>query len=288
MMRQALAAVAIGALLLATGCSDRRERRDEPPPIPSGLDLADVVLTPAVPLTDAQLQHAATVVERRAEALGIRVEQAAPRDGTVALRLSVRGLGETAEDRVRQLGRQATLTIRPVLALAGLPSGAVYQGRVPPELAAEFAAVDCSRIGDLPPDPADRPVVVCDADGNWKYVLGPAAVDGDDVDRSWSSYSEHSSAGGWQVVLVFTEEGQAAFRELLHRPPDENDNLRTIAFVVRGTVVSAPSVVDRTDLEIRPTIYANITERTADELAGVIDAGPLPATFTVTSYVHVN
>lgn len=287
-MRKALAAAAVGGVLLTAACSDQRERREEVPPIPSGLDLADVVLTPAAALSAVELQQAAEVVRARAEALGMRVENVEARDGTVEVRLSVRGLGTAAEDRVRQLARRATISVRPVLAMAGLPSGAVYQGVVPPELLAGFTAMDCSRIGELLPDRPTEPEVACDADGNWKYLLGPAALDGDEVERSWASYTDHSGLAGWQVILDLTDEGHKAFQVMLDPSHQVLASTAMIAFVVRGTVVSAPNVVGRFDPSGPVAISANITERTADELAGVIDAGPLPATFTVTSYRYAN
>ncbi|NUU24315.1 MAG: hypothetical protein HOV68_22850 [Streptomycetaceae bacterium] len=295
MIRRSLSAIVLGALL-AAGCADESgdlDRDDVPTPV--GLDLADVVLTPQRPLGKGELQRAADTIRKRAEALGLRVEFTEPRDGAVALRVSVRGLGLAAEERVAQLGRSATVDLRPVLAMAGLPSGAVYEGAVPPDARPAFDALACAGTPvdppAKPPDPPQSTTVACDPDGDRKYALAPVALDGGDIRRADAVYptSAEDSVGGWHVELHLTAEGAHDFRELTSRLQSGRDYpTGSLAVVWRGVVISAPNAAALTEDGRVVVVSGNFTERTADELAGIITAGTLPVAFTVTSYVHTS
>ncbi|GAA4970124.1 hypothetical protein GCM10023205_39460 [Yinghuangia aomiensis] len=282
-----LAAAVLAAVLAggsAAGCTHSRPERDDPPP--RGLDIADVVFSPKSALSHRQLAKAAQTIRDRAEAYGIRVQRTRIRNGAVVVRLSVRGLGAAAEERVARLGAPDSVVIRPVLATAGLPAGSVPAGAVPPGAAARFAAMDCGSDDAPPPDvvPPPGPLLACDPDGNEKFALGPPALDGRQVSGAAAHYREHGT-GGWQILVALTPDGAERFADLTGRLADGGLPTARLAVVWRGAVVSAPVIRTRI-ASGEAVVSGNFTERTAQELAGLITAGALPCRFAVTSYVH--
>lgn len=294
MIRRSLG-VLFACAWFAAGCATGADRDEPIEPTPVGLDLADVVLSPETPLGSEELARAAATIRKRAEAFGLHADYVEARDGAVVLRLTVRGLGPGARDRVAQLGRPATVTFRPVLALAGLPSGATYEGRVPPEAQAAFDALNCEGSHVDPPADAEgtgapeRPdavVLACDRDGNWKYVLAPVALDGADIRAASAQYTEAAGPGGWQVAFDWTEQGAADYRELTERLRSAGYPTADLAVMWRGVVLSVPNAAQLPEGGTRLSVSGNFTERVAGEFAGVVSAGTLPVVFTVTSYVY--
>ncbi|MDI2132579.1 SecDF P1 head subdomain-containing protein [Yinghuangia seranimata] len=281
-----LLAAVLACVPAAAGCSsaDHKGTGDADVATPVGQDLADVVLTPETPLSKAALQTAADTIRKRAEALGLRVTYAKPTDTAVSVRLSVRGLGQGAEDRVAQLGRSGTIAFRPVVASAGIAANAPRDGSVPPDSAQAFDALDCGSASTPSAESPTSVLLACDKDDNEKFVLAPVALDGRDVRSAAADFSDQG-VGGWQIRVAFTDAGTKRFADLTARLAERQEPTARIAIVSRGVVLSAPAVHAPIPGG-EAVVTGGFTEKSAKELAALINAGTLPVAFSMTSYVH--
>ncbi|MDX3655810.1 hypothetical protein PV646_00705 [Streptomyces sp. ID05-26A] len=105
-------------------------------------------------------------------------------------------------------------------------------------------------------DPA-APLVTCDA-GEFKYDLGPVALDGDRVVKATASPSEY---GGHVVTIEFDPEGARTWSDFTTANVGKQ-----IAILINGRVLSAPSI--QSPITGGSTqISGNFTREEADQLA---------------------
>ncbi|CAM5549060.1 protein translocase subunit SecD [Streptomyces hirsutus] len=78
--------------------------------------------------------------------------------------------------------------------------------------------------------------------GQWqKYILGPAAVDGTDVDEAKAVLNTQTGAG-WTVTMDFTDQGSKEFADITGKLAQNPSPQNQFAIVLDGEVVSDPYV----------------------------------------------
>ncbi|MEU6876837.1 protein translocase subunit SecD [Streptomyces sp. NPDC046712] len=129
--------------------------------------------------------------------------------------------------------------------------------------------------------PADS-TVACgkNAIGQWeKYLLGPAEVDGKDVDNAKGVLDQQR--GMWIVNMEFTDEGAKKFSKITSKLSQQQEPQNQFAIVLDGEVVSAPSV--RTTLSANAEISGSFTQQSAQDLGNILSYGALPLSFDTQS-----
>jgi len=152
---------------------------------------------------------------------------------------------------------------------------------------------------DLSPwNELNNQIVSCDANGT-KYVLGPVAVKGTDVDSVNAALD--TSSGQWIVNIGLNSAGQSAFGTLTtnqyknyypNSTTDENDAaLDEIGIVLDGDVQSAPATqaaLTAGSFEINGGGETGFSQAEATQLANVLKFGALPLTFTQQSETYIS
>ncbi|MGA5899945.1 protein translocase subunit SecD [Streptomyces venetus] len=160
------------------------------------------------------------------------------------------------------------------------------------KLQAQYAALDCTdektrgKVGDG--SKASEPTLACgkNSRGQWqKYILGPAEVDGTDVDKAQASLNTQSGAG-WTVQMDFTDSGAKKFADITGKLAQNQDPQNQFAIVLDGDVVSDP-FVRQALTGGNAEISGNFNQQSAQELANMLKYGALPLTFKVDSMTTV-
>ncbi|MEV6250081.1 protein translocase subunit SecD [Streptomyces sp. NPDC051742] len=127
-----------------------------------------------------------------------------------------------------------------------------------------------------------EPTVACgeDAPGIWsKYLLGPAEVEGKDVDKAKAAIDQRT--GQWIVDMEFTDGGSKKFQAITGKLSAQAEPQNRFAIVLDGEVVSAPSV--RTTLSASAQISGSFNQQTAQDLGNILAYGALPLSFETQS-----
>ncbi len=168
----------------------------------------------------------------------------------------------------------------------------------------DFLTLDCSASADVKrvEGPADKPYAACDDSGQVKYILGPVAVPGSDLEAASAALATNGtgqSTGQWIVSLRFNHEGAEKFKETstilygyhdsdpqgasYRGSPDRN----SFAVVLDGTVITAPSmqaIITNGEAQIS----GNFTAQSAKALANQLQFGSLPLNFEVESEQQIS
>jgi preprotein translocase subunit SecD len=154
-----------------------------------------------------------------------------------------------------------------------------------PDLVSIFQNLDCSdpaqREGGVVDDPS-LPLVTCEQDGSYKYVLGPAELEGTDLVSASATQQTNSqgfTTGAWVVQLTFDNAGGEAFSALTTRISTLESPRNQFAAVLDGMVITAPTVDQRFGNEVQ--IEGNFTKASAEALAQQLQFGALPVSFQV-------
>ena len=84
-------------------------------------------------------------------------------------------------------------------------------------------------------DDPTRPLVACSQDRAEKYVLGPAFLEGTQIDNAIAQ--QNTQGAGWVISLTFKSQGAATWGQYT------SQNIgKSAAFVLDGQVVSAPTI----------------------------------------------
>ncbi|MFE3327168.1 protein translocase subunit SecD [Streptomyces sp. NPDC059176] len=124
----------------------------------------------------------------------------------------------------------------------------------------------------------EAPTVACGQNsiGQWeKYLLGPAEVNGQDVDEAQGVLDPQR--GQWIVQMEFTDGGSKKFQKITSKLSQQQPPMNQFAIVLDGEVVSAPSV--NTTLSANAEITGNFTQQSAQDLGNILSYGALPLTF---------
>ncbi|MEV0642608.1 protein translocase subunit SecD [Streptomyces sp. NPDC050619] len=160
------------------------------------------------------------------------------------------------------------------------------------KLQAQYAALDCTKPavradagkGAKPTDTT----VACgqNSQGQWqKYVLGPAAVDGTDVDEA-SAVFNTTTAAGWTVTMKFTGSGSKKFADITGQLAKNQSPQNQFAIVLDGEVVSDP-FVNQALTGGNAEISGSFNQEEAQSLANMLSYGALPLTFKEDSVTTV-
>ncbi|WP_406056611.1 protein translocase subunit SecD [Streptomyces sp. NBC_01077] len=168
----------------------------------------------------------------------------------------------------------------------GTPSATPTPDAATAALQQKFASLNCldakqrssAGQGVLPA----QPTVACgeDAPGVWsKYLLGPAEVEGKDVDDAKGVFDQQR--GMWIVTMDFTSGGSKKFQSITGKLSAQADPQNRFAIVLDGEVVSAPSV--RQTLSASAEISGNFNQQSAQDLGNILSYGALPLSFETQS-----
>ena len=129
------------------------------------------------------------------------------------------------------------------------------------------------RYQDL--DDADKPLLTCDTDGSYGYLLDPTVIPGNAIDSA--SATQTTDVPGWVVDITFSITAQRAWATYT------GEHIGTqIALTLDGQVLSAPQIVQQINGG-RVQISGSFTQTEATDLAGWLAAGALPLAFGVDS-----
>ncbi|MGW8063307.1 protein translocase subunit SecD [Streptomyces ziwulingensis] len=156
----------------------------------------------------------------------------------------------------------------------------------------KYAALDCTdaaaraKAGDGAKQGDSMVACGQNSQGQWqKYILGPAAVDGTDVDKSEAVFNTQTAAG-WTVTMKFTDGGAKKFAditgELAQNPSPQNQ----FAIVLDNEVVSDP-YVSQALTGGSAEISGTFDQEEAQGLANMLSYGALPLTFKEDSVTTV-
>ncbi|WP_040164373.1 protein translocase subunit SecD [Microbacterium gorillae] len=148
------------------------------------------------------------------------------------------------------------------------------------KLAAEYGAYDCAKPADVSNAPKDEPLVTCDTTGTEKYILGPVEITGSDISDASSGVNQQTNQN--VVQLRFNSEGTTTFAKISQRLYSLQDPQNRFAFVLDGSVISAPSM-NGIITDGRPEISGSFTAESAKTLADQLKFGALPISFEVQS-----
>lgn len=169
---------------------------------------------------------------------------------------------------------------------APTPSGAAAGSA----LEKQFAALNCldpkARANAGKDAQPGQPTVACGKNsiGGWeKYLLGPAEVDGRDVDDAKGVLDPQR--GIWIVQMDFTSAGAKKFAKITGKLSQQPSPMNQFAIVLDGEVVSAPQV--NQTLSANAEISGSFDQQSAQDLGNILSYGALPLSFNVETVTTV-
>jgi preprotein translocase subunit SecD len=164
--------------------------------------------------------------------------------------------------------------IRQAPTLAPSPDGTVPADQAAQQLA--IASLDCSKPDPLVGhDVSDQPLVACDQEGAFKYILGPAFLQGTDIADATSQANPEGT--GYVVSLDFESEGGEIWGDYTTANVGQQ-----AAFVLDSQVVSAPEIQEPIlggQTMINGGGQGGFSASEAKSLAEVLKYGSLPLSF---------
>ncbi len=170
------------------------------------------------------------------------------------------------------------------------PTDASDPNNVSPALLAEYQNFDCASLDTAQTNvaPTDQPLITCQQDGSYKYILGPVEISGEQIADATSGLVPNSqgvSTGVWGVFITFNSEGTAEFQKVttrLYSYITTDPTRNRFAIVLDGKVISAPST-NAVISDGKPQISGSFTQESAKTLADQLKFGALPIGFAVQS-----
>nr|WP_240981861.1 MULTISPECIES: protein translocase subunit SecD [unclassified Streptomyces] len=150
----------------------------------------------------------------------------------------------------------------------------------------KFATLNCldpkQRTGAAAGTKPTDTIVACgkNAIDQWeKYLLGPAEVEGRDVDDAKAAIDQQT--GQWIVDMEFTSAGSKKFQSITGKLSQQTEPQNQFAIVLDGEVVSAPRV--QTTLSANAQISGSFNQQSAQDLGNILAYGALPLSFDTQS-----
>ena len=114
-----------------------------------------------------------------------------------------------------------------------------------------------------------------------------ALLTGSDIGGASAEYGAVDNSGMQQnfVQVEFTSEGQQKFADATESVAARTDGYNQLLIIMDGQVISAPNVSERIDSE-SCIITGSFDQDSAQQLAGLIDAGQLPFSLKQASCVR--
>jgi len=253
-----------------------------------------------------QMNQAVTIIRQRVDASGVGEADVTTEGGK---NIVVQIPGQADEETRARIEQSAQLQLRAVLftgapattfvgddgketpfptpdpTLNSVPTAEPSNGSDPAwiteALYAEYLAYDCTDPANDPANaPKDQPLITCSTDGSIKYILGPVELDGSSINDA--TFGLQQDNGQWAVNIKFDEAGTTTFGAISQRLFGATPPLNQFAFVLDGSVLSAPSM-NAIILGGDPSITGSFTQETAKVLADQLKYGALPLSFAVVS-----
>ncbi|MFT4262532.1 MAG: protein translocase subunit SecD [Nocardioides sp.] len=140
------------------------------------------------------------------------------------------------------------------------------------EWATQYANYTCpTTSGEIKDDP-DQPLITCDPDGQVKYLLTPAIIEGTDLTDA--SYGIPQNEATYAVTLEFNGHGRGIFADATGTIANTGQQF---AIVLDGQVISAPTASSR--ISSGAQITGSFTLEEAKSLATSLKYGSLPISF---------
>ncbi|MFJ9930557.1 MULTISPECIES: protein translocase subunit SecD [Streptomyces] len=159
------------------------------------------------------------------------------------------------------------------------------------KLQAQYAALDCTKPDDRAKAGNNakpgEPTIACGKVGKnyYKYVLGPAAVDGTEVKKAQAVF-DTQGASGWQVQMTFNSTGAKKFADITGQLAKNQAPQNEFGIVLDGEVVSSP-YVSQAITGGQAEISGSFTQQDAQSLANMLSYGALPLSFQEQSVTTV-
>lgn len=147
-----------------------------------------------------------------------------------------------------------------------------------PQDYSDFMAWDC---GTATPDVEDQPLFACSEDGQYKYLLGPVLISGENVTNATAGIPQNEVS--WVVNLDFDSTGADQFGQATSRLATQQSPLNEFAIVLDGKVISAPQASEAITSGSAQISGGDINQDTATTLANQLKYGALPISFDVSS-----
>ena len=142
----------------------------------------------------------------------------------------------------------------------------------------DFMAWDC---GTATPDVEDQPLFACSEDGQYKYLLGPVLISGENVTDATAGIPQNEVS--WVVNLDFDSTGADRFGQATSRLATQQSPLNELAIVLDDKVISAPQASEAITSGSAQISGGGINQDTATTLANQLKYGALPISFDVSS-----
>lgn len=155
----------------------------------------------------------------------------------------------------------------------------------------QYAKLDCSKSADRATagktaKPSESTVACGEISGAWyKYMLGPAAVDGTEVKKAQAVFDTQTAAG-WQVQMNFNSTGAKKFADITGQLAKNSSPQNQFGIVLDGDVVSSP-YVSQSITGGQAEISGSFTQEEAQSLANMLSYGALPLSFKEQSVTTV-
>ncbi len=157
-----------------------------------------------------------------------------------------------------------------------------------------YDSYDCSAsTSETAADP-DKPLVICDSDGLYKFLLGPVdrlggasdgtLLDGEALTDATAGLQVENgvTTSNWAVNLSFNSDGSTIFQDVTSRIATLADPQNRFAIVLDNKVIESPSV-STAITGGKAEISGSFTQDTAKTLANQLKYGSLPMSFSVQS-----
>ncbi|MEU6667830.1 protein translocase subunit SecD [Streptomyces sp. NPDC046727] len=185
-------------------------------------------------------------------------------------------------------GTSASGSGKPSATPSASPSGGAKSDS---KLQAQYAALNCTKATDRAKagkkaKPSETTVACGEVDGAWyKYLLGPAAVDGTEVKKAAAVF-DTTGASGWQVQMTFTKSGADKFADITGELAKNQRPQNEFGIVLDGEVVSSP-FVQQAITGGQAEISGSFKQEEAQSLANMLSYGALPLSFQEQSVTTV-
>lgn len=163
-----------------------------------------------------------------------------------------------------------------------------------PEVKADLMKIDCTKPSKqrerVAEAKGDEPVVVCDADGTQKFLLGPEVVTGatiKDAGVGTETNKTGQATGHYVVNMQFQPSGAQAFADMTKALHGKQGATDMFAIVLDGVVISAPRVEEPSPGG-EASISGSFTHEQAAQLASQLKFGALPLEFDVASEQQIS
>jgi preprotein translocase subunit SecD len=159
------------------------------------------------------------------------------------------------------------------------PSSVTILTQAPPDAAAKLGAFTCAD-SEKQRDESKTSLLACDREGQLKYLLGPAIIEGVDIADATAGIEQGQTQ--FSVQLRFKGSGTDKFGKATNQLYSLAQPLSQFAIVLDGKVISAP-VVNGPIPGGSASITGSFNQASAKDLADVLRYGALPLKLDVVS-----